>query len=322
MAGLGVVIGPWANDAAAVAAGAVMAAIVAARLAARVLPGAPGRVRRIHSGLGASDRLGACDAWLHVVSGAASRRVSGAAIELCAGFLRDGHRVLLVDGARRLRLERRFGREARWGFGECLEGAWPVLGLVQDTGCAGMLLLARGAAVGAPGWSQLGRVLEETRPHFGRVVLALDRAVPREAGQAFSGRRVEGWWAGGLALPRARQEFSRRLGIRFVVLKLHASSGVRLEAIESARPLMTTSATGLVAIPPPPPEPVAPAPTLDCDLRVRERLRFLLWMRRIRSQAAPAAHAFEAGAAAPSPGALMGRHGPRPYGEAIPAGSL
>jgi hypothetical protein len=326
LTGLGMVIETWPLEAGVLAAGAVAVALGSARLAAWAFPRQRRRLRRVGPALEGSGHPGACDAWLHVVSGATPRSVTRGVVELSARFLDHGHRVLLVDGARRLRLEQGFGREARWGFGECLEGALPVLGVVQDTGCAGLLLLARGSTAGATGWSQLGRVLEETRPYFGRVVLALDQAAPREAGQALSGLQAEAWWSGGGALPRARRTFSERLGIHCTTLALTASPGVQLEAMRARHGgcLATAYEAGLEAIPPPPPppEPAATAPILDCDLRVRERLRFLLWMRRIRSQAAPAAHAFEAGAAAPSSGALMGRHGPRPYGEAIPAGSL
>ena len=296
---LGMVVETWPPGAGALVASAAIAALTGVWLGVWAIPGA---VRREDDRLDfdAPRRPGACEAWLHIVSGGAPRVVAQGAMELCAQFLEDGHRVLVVDGGRRLHLEQWFGREARWGFGECLVDAMPVLGVVQDTGCAGLLLLARGSTAGAEGWSQLGRVLDETRPHFGRVVLALDLAAPREAGQALSGRYLEGWWAGGGALPMVGRALSERLGIRLLSLELTALPDVQLEAIR-ARPVSArTSAleAEFEGKPPRPPEPAAVDPILDCDLRVRERLRFLLWVRCIRSRTAPAAHAFEGGAVA------------------------
>src|SRR5512145_1986539 len=64
----------------------------------------------------------ATGAWLHVVSGATVPTLSRAVFELAARFLAGGHRVLLVDGAPRLRLHDRFDREPRWGVIECLRG--------------------------------------------------------------------------------------------------------------------------------------------------------------------------------------------------------
>ena len=99
------------------------------------MPGTPGDVAPL-TGSG-PERLGAVTprdpeatgAWLHVVSGASVPALSRAVFELAARFLAAGHRVLLVDGAPRLRLHDRFDREARWGVIECLRGEFPALGL-------------------------------------------------------------------------------------------------------------------------------------------------------------------------------------------------
>ena len=61
-------------------------------------------------------------AWLHVVSGASHLAVARGALELAGRFLAAEHRVLIVDGSPRLKLHRRFDREARWGVTECLTG--------------------------------------------------------------------------------------------------------------------------------------------------------------------------------------------------------
>jgi len=60
--------------------------------------------------------------WLHVVSGPDRGRIAHAAGILAGSFLQRGHRVLLVDAGRGLRLHERFGGDTRWGLGECLAG--------------------------------------------------------------------------------------------------------------------------------------------------------------------------------------------------------
>lgn len=239
----------------------------------------------------------ATGAWLHVVSGATVPALSRAVFELAARFLAGGHRVLLVDGAPRLRLHDRFDREPRWGVIECLRGELPALGLVQDSGRLGLYLLAHGSPAGPTDWTGLGRVLETVRPHFGRAILALDPDAPAVIGTTLAGVHLEGWWPRGASEARRATGIGGRLGIQFADLDLDSMLLPRLEALDARL-------WSLVAPPAPAPEIESPesAPaeaaatepgeaveagepvTLESDARVRERLRFLLWMRRVEAE--------------------------------------
>jgi hypothetical protein len=231
-------------------------------------------------------------AWLHVVSGTSATVVARGALELAARFLSDGHRVVIVDGGPRLQLHDRFDREARWGVVECLTGEMPVLGLVQDVGRPSLYLLAHGVPARRTHWLQLGRLLDEARPHFGRAVLALDPDAPAAIGEALAGWHLEGWWGGRGRRTRRAARLADRLGVHLANLDLDAMPGAKLEALEVRLRTLTAlrASTGPAANPALDPAPVAPAAvpmvatTLDCDLRVRERLRFLLWMRRIQTE--------------------------------------
>jgi len=231
-------------------------------------------------------------AWLHVVSGSSPSAVACGVLELAARFLSGGHRVLMVDGGPRLQLHDRFDREMRWGVIECLTGEMPVLGLVQDVGRLGLYLLAHGLPAPRTHWLQLGRLLDESRPHFGRAVLALESDAPAAVGQALAGRHLEGWWAGRGRERRSADRLADRLGIHLSNLDLDAMPDAKLEALDvrlwtliAERPSAEPSEA---PTPEPAPAPVARVPTvtstLDCDLRVSERLRFLLWMRRIQTE--------------------------------------
>jgi hypothetical protein len=255
----------------------------------------------------APERLGAVrarqpeatGAWLHVVSGPTVPVLSRAVFELAARFLARGERVLVLDAAPRLRLHERFDREARWGVLDSLAQPLPVLGLVQDAGRLGLYLLAHGASAGPADWSQLPRVLDEARPHFGRAVLALDPDAPEVIGQALAGVHLEAWWPQGAREARRTAGIGGRLGIPFADLDLDAMLTPRLETLDAR--------VWALAAPPVPAETEAPAvPTeapaevssevttdvpsvaqaasepvvLDGDAEVRERLRFLLWTRR------------------------------------------
>lgn len=236
----------------------------------------------------------ATGAWLHVVSGATVPALSRAVFELAARFLAGGHRVLLVDGAPKLRLHDRFDREPRWGVIECLRGELPALGLVQDSGRLGLYLLAHGTPVGEPDWTGLGRVLETIRPYFGRAILAVDPDAPAVVGETLAGVHLEGWWPQGGSEARRAAGIGGRLGIQFADLSLDSMLLPRLEALDARL-------WSLVAPPAPPPETETPEAvsaeepaadsteaeepvTLDSDARVRERLRFLLWMRRVEAE--------------------------------------
>ena len=268
----------------------------------------------------APERLGAglprepeaTGAWLHVVSGPTVPALSRAVFELAARFIARGDRVLLLDGAPRLRLHERFDREARWGVLDSLAGALPVLGLVQDAGRLGLYLLAHGTSEGLSDWSRLPAVLEEARPHFGRAILALDPDAPAIIGQALAGVHLEGWWPQGSREARRTAGIGGRLGIQFSDLNLDSMLTPRLEALDAR-------VWALAA--PPVPEPVGepagepavepagepagaspgregePAPTaevgepavLEGEPDVHERLRFLLWARRPGQEADPPA---------------------------------
>jgi len=214
-------------------------------------------------------------ATLHLVSGAAADGAVHAALEVAREFRLRAERVLLVDAGRRIDLHAVFERDPRWGFGEVLRGALPLLGVVQETGYPGLYLLARGAQ-GAEDWSRLARLLDEAAPHFSRVVLALDPACPRAAGEAWAGRLVEGWWAGCGPLPRAALALAERIGVAFGALALEQPRERTLEIL----PGLPVAAVPL----PPGPAPPAPRPEPEVvawHLGMRERLRFLTWMRRL-----------------------------------------
>jgi hypothetical protein len=248
------------------------------------------------------------------VSGASPVTVARGALELAARFLSRGQRVLIVDGGPRLHLHDRFDREARWGVIECLTGEMPVLGLVQDVGRLGLYLLAHGIPARRTHWPQLGRLMDEARPHFGRAVLALDAEAPAAIGQALAGWHLEGWWAERGRATRRATRLADRLGIHLSDLALEAMPDAKLAALD-ARLWTLKALVASVEAPPTPaagrspvaaavaPEVVAPAAaaptvvapavatTLDCDPQVRERLRFLLWMRRIQTEGQPPAPA-------------------------------
>lgn len=249
-------------------------------------------------------RLGAAEprrpettgAWLHVVSGPSIPTLSRAVFELCARFLARGERVLVLDGAPRLRLHERFDREAHWGLVECLAGM-PVLGLVQDSGRLGLYLLAHGTPGGPVDWSRLAAVVEDARPHFGRAVMAIDPDAPAAIGQVFAGVHLEAWWPSGGNEARRASGIGGRLGIQFSDLDLDSMLTPRLEALEArvwslaapAPPVEAeveveaepaASAGGAGSDPVPAGEPVS----LEGEPEVAERLRFLLWTRRVRGE--------------------------------------
>ncbi len=273
--------------------GALVGAAIAAFLALVVLGFAMRRAPRAEMFVAARDP-GAADAWLHVVAGPTGTATSRAILEVAAHALARGQRVLVVDGSTRLKLHERFGREARWGLMECLLADMPVIGLVQYGGRPGFYLLAHGNASRSSGWAALGQRLDDARPHFGRIILAIDGSVPRELGESLLGRSLEGWWAeAARRLPKAAVELTERLGIAFSGMDLSAVPQVSLETLSGR-------ARALALLHPEPAEPLAELPTpmveaepvavpaeplvLDCDLQMRQRLRFLAWMRRVQSE--------------------------------------
>lgn len=244
----------------------------------------------------ASGRLQACRpgdvlAPVHLISAADGPRAIQGVIEAAREFLFRGERVLVIDAGRRIGLHEAFGRDARWGFGECLQGTFPLLGVVQETGYAGLYLLARGSQ-GAETWPALGRLLDDAAPHFTRVILALDPACPHVAGDALRGRVVEGWWAGDVAVPQSGLALAERIGIRFQGLALRATLEDALDALldlpAPAAPLpravmIEQLPPGVRLLPKTPAAPAASEPqVIDWNLSVGERLRFLAWARRLR----------------------------------------
>jgi len=261
----------------------------------------------------APERLGApgvrqpeaTGAWLHVVSGPTVPTLSRAVFELAARFLARGDRVLVLDAAPRLRLHERFDREARWGVLDSLAQPLPVLGLVQDAGRLGLYLLAHGSSAEPADWSQLPRVLDDARAHFGRAILALDADAPEVIGHALAGVHLEGWWPQGAREARRTAGIGGRLGIPFSDLDLDGMLTPRLETLDAR--------VWALAAPPVPAAEAEAAPAaevaaeagaggtpagepaeLEGEPDVRERLRFLLWTRRNASEgekAVPAAAA-------------------------------
>jgi hypothetical protein len=240
-------------------------------------------------------RLAATDvAWLHVVSGPDSPRIMDALWSLSAQLCARGQRVLLIDGGRRLRLHETLGGDSRWGLVECLAGEMPLLGSVQSAGQAGLYLLAHGNVARDERWAALGRLLEDARPHFGHVVVALEFATPHVVGDVLAGRTLEGWWAEtGSRLPRAAVAFAERLGIALHPMELWAGEAAAPEPSSSpgVQPLEELSVVEVEPVEGPSPLEVPKEPAiafeplvLDCDLQVRERLRFLLWMRRVQAE--------------------------------------
>ncbi len=232
--------------------------------------------------------------WLHVVTGPNPRAIARGVLEVAAHALARRERVLVVDGGPRLALHEVFEREPRWGLMECMNAEMPVLGLVQYGGRPGLYLLAHGNASRGEGWSRLGQCLDDIRPHFGRVVLALDAQAPRAVGEAIAGRPFEAWWSEPVRrLPRAAVDWVSRLGIALCGMDLSHMPEPTLEVlrmrsgqlepaplepawarvVEASTPILTSEAL-------PGPEEVV----LDSDLQVRERLRFLAWMRRVQKE--------------------------------------
>ncbi len=293
--------GTWvALLAAGALAGALVVSPVAARVARRLRRSRPRREVPVPGRVAtAADR--ASTSWLHVVSGPGPEAIARAVGDLGALFLARGERVLVVDGGRRLRLHQLNGGDERWGLVECLEGGMPLLGALQSGGHPGLFVLAHGAPARAERWERLGALLADARPHFTRVVLALDALAPRAVGEALAGRLLEGWWSErGPALPRSAQALSERLGIALSCMDLPSEveplleASARAAAAPPALPAGEPEAAAFEAVlrtagdgEPAPASAAAPPagpPVVASDPQVRERLRFLLWLRRVRAE--------------------------------------
>lgn len=229
--------------------------------------------------------------WLHVVGGTTAGGIGRGALELAARWLARGERVVLVDAGRKVGLHRFLGRDHRWGLAECLSGEAPALGVVQDAGMRRFYLLAHGAGDRRPDWSQLGQLLEDLRPHFGRVVLAFDAEGLEQRAQDLARFKPAAWWSGARPKEKRLDKISRELHSPLIHLELEDMPRASVEglvarvgALAAALPPVPVAAAPRIETPPAAPTAIEdPALVMDCDLRVRERLRFLIWMRRVRN---------------------------------------
>ena len=225
--------------------------------------------------------VGADGAWLQVVSGPDPTRLARGLLELAAVLLARGRRVLVVDGARRLRFHATLGHEGEPGLLECLAGELPVMEAIRGGAGDALCFLPRGDPMRVEVWPPLGRLLAAARPQFDQIVLALDFAAPREVGPALAGLGARGWWCPGDRVSLLSDALGERIGIPLRTLSLRMPEE-RVREIARARaggefPRAEAREQG--------PAPAAAEPgVVDCDLQVRERLRFLLWMRRVQAE--------------------------------------
>jgi hypothetical protein len=255
---------------------------------------------------------GAEASFLQLVGGDRPEGMERAVRAVTLPFLARGERVLIVD-ASAAALHRRFGAVQKWGLEECLAGELPLLGAVQPGEAPGLFLLTRGEAGKASNWSALGRVVDDARSYFSRVVLAIDAGAPAALGVALSGRPLEAWWP----LSDSRRGGKRlmtRLDIPFQGITIPADLKIPLEAghapapephaiptlvtpveivgaaevSEQLRAAMSERARATRGAGPEPPGLLQPEPApeaataIESDARTRERLRFLIWMRGVR----------------------------------------
>jgi hypothetical protein len=282
----------------ATAAGGMLIGLLAVALGARVRArrAAPGPAPPAVAAAPLGTRVTPAEslAWLNIVSGPSGRRVGLAAAEIAASWIARGERVLLIDGGPRLRLHGPLVAEPTLGLSECLRRDLPLLGVVQCVGVPGLYVLVHGGAFAPRAWAGLGRLVDDARQHFDRVLLALDLGAPYEVGRALAGRFIEAWWSDPAPERGAgAQSLSERIGMRLRGMELGHETKPMLEVVrERIEALREAGAPRPEELPVgearPRPEP-APAIrrvplVLDCDLQVRERLRFLMWMRRLQRE--------------------------------------
>jgi len=236
--------------------------------------------------------VSASPAWLQIVSAPDAGRLTRGVLEIAFTLIEHGERVLVVDGARRLRVHERLGGDGAPGLLECLAGELPVCEAIQGSVEERLCLLPRGNPMRSEAWPQLGRLLLEARTRFDRVVLALDFAVPAEAGPAFAGLSPAAWWCPDGAASILSSALAERIGIPLRNIEL----SMPLEALRASLGQATGPDPGPVVLKsvvdvdsgatPGAPEATAEAPPqiVDCDLQVRERLRFLVWMRGVQAE--------------------------------------
>ena len=231
-------------------------------------------------------------AWLHVVSGPDPARLRRGLLEAAAALVGHGERLLIVDGARRLRFHDAMRRESGPGLLECLIGELPVLEAIQGGVAENPCFLPRGNPMRPEVWSQLGRLMLELRTRFDRVLLALDFAVPHAVGPALEGLEAAGWWCPDDGASILSAALAERIGIPLRNMMLSMSEEVLDE-------IAGQSVGAFEAGPGSPAAPIAlrerdpwdlgvgsraESQIVDCDLQVRERLRFLVWMRGVQAE--------------------------------------
>jgi hypothetical protein len=244
-----------------------------------------GRVARPASSLISVAEAAISPAWLQVVSGAEAGPLALGLLELADAFVEHGQRVLLIDGARRLRLHEALDREGEPGLLECLLDQLPLVECIQGGDGERLSFLPRGRATRHEAWPHLGRLLHETRTHFDRVLLALDFAAPHDVGQGLTGLEVAGWWAPDETSPALATALAERIGIRMQSLRLTAGREIQREP--RPRPVRTPPTPTLAPVAATARNggrPRVESGVVDCDLHVRERLRFLIWMKGLQTR--------------------------------------
>ena len=253
-------------------------------------------------------------AWLHAVIASERSAVARALREVAGEFLARDERVLIVDTGRRFALHRSFDGASQWGLDACLSGALPLLGAVQHAGEPGLYLLARGTHT-EESLDSIGRVVDEARRHFARVIVAVEADAPPGLLAALRQRAARECRVGFATRPSAAPKtISDRAGILFMHWPLPGPSHPslealrrRLEASRAAFPTPVIPAAGSLTPVVSEADPAAgglvatvseadrtasaigdtaalPGPTVECDAQTRERLRFLMWMRRVQSE--------------------------------------
>jgi hypothetical protein len=274
----------WPRGAAAAAAGGTVIAVAGVARGARRRPRA--------SAEPAADGAADAAAWeepltaapFHVVGGTGGERIAASLVALAERSLGRCERVLLVDGGERCALDRHLARARRWGLRECVGQRLPLLGLVQETGVEGLFLLARGEGARSPRWEEVVQLLRTARPHFDRVLVAVEPGAGVEPFRGLASLTSQRWWAlpahGSGRVPRRL----RSLGANPMILMrmeapvkelLESAARTSERAREERRRMAMLAARARVV----PVESV-----LDCDLQVKERLRFLAWVRQVATE--------------------------------------
>jgi hypothetical protein len=239
-----------------------------------------------------TDAMVSSPAWLHVLSGPDPEHLTRGLLEAASALIEHGERLLLVDGARRLRFHETIRREGGPGLLECLAGELPVLEAIQGGAGEGQCFLPRGNPMRSEAWPQLGHLLRDVRTRFDRVLLALDFAVPHEAGPALEGIGAAGWWCPDGSASILSSALAERIGIPLRNIRLSMSDDVLDQTARMLSGLFPSVPASRIRTTAPPGRgpsgsvvrPRTEPQIVDCDLQVMGRLRFLVWMRGIQSE--------------------------------------